>query len=577
MRCNAVVPHTPMVVPPKGYVPGPAFNAFHEALVNQMHVLNVAHPPKAKAKAAAATKGKGKSGSSGGGGWQGPKAQGGRGRGGKGKGRGKAEAKAAAVVVLDNEGHEVRLTAKEKKAQAKAAAEAENAAEIDAMCDEGTDDPDFVIHGHAYLLTYATAHIPLEALQALPVWESVWHWSMCHETGAQLHTHVYIQCSFQQNLPLNNWSVPAFSSDGEPMLDDEGNRVIYRPNCQVCSARGRSYIRSADRGHFYVVCIFKNTHVWSDTNYPPLVGYTVDTAWLATMWRQSKIDSARMEDAMSAYRCATKHLEFCVRMALAYTSTQVRMSWKLSRTKEIASNRQPFRECKAFTEWMRLHKLVRERYPFLWIVGDSLLGKTQWARAQFRNPFVHFGGVNWTSYDALIHDAIIFDDCSCADRSMDSIVMGMKQVFQASLQLADVNNSNTNCYARRVDVAAKPMIVLSNGEQRPHSDWVLANCDYIEFTSMAYGQPVENWWNWVGMVREPLPDEPVENLVPPGQASGSGSGNQPALEPADGGGVTLGPNLWRGTPAVPPQPAIAETPDPPSPGVDEAPPEEEAT
>jgi hypothetical protein len=223
---------------------------------------------------------------------------------------------------------------------------------------------------------------------------------------------------------------------------------------------------------------------------------------------------------------------------------------------------------------MDLHRQIRDRYPFFWVVGDTLLGKTQWVLAQFRNPFVHFGGINWSKYDPTRNDAIVFDDVSTRDRSMDGVVMENKHIFQASGRLADVNNSSTNCYAIRVDVEGKPIVILSNSEHRPHSDWVLSNCYYVEFISAAYGPPVgDTWWRNMGMQREALPEQPVVNLTAVGGASGSGSGNLPALQAEEGGGELNAPNTsWIGNPAVGVPTALPDSPPSPRPPPDTEPP-----
>jgi hypothetical protein len=81
---------------------------------------------------------------------------------------------------------------------------------------------------------------------------------------------------------------------------------------------------------------------------------------------------------------------------------------------------------------------------------------------------------------------------------MNDVVMDYNPIFQASARLADVNNSSTNCFAKRVDVEGKPIIICSNLEHRPGSDWVWQNCYCVEFICVPYGTPADDWWRNVG-------------------------------------------------------------------------------
>lgn len=432
---------------------------------------------------------------------------------GKASGKGKPVAVPAAVPAdsqaeppvaakAAGKGKRVQTPAAKAKAEAKAAAkEAKRIADEEAEArddDEPQDDPQYRIHCKAILLTYASDAVPLERFQdeCLRLWPTVKNYSWCLEKGSQTHTHIYMEFKGASDHLLKEWALPKLGDDGLEQLDESGEILRMRPDCRPNGCRGPGFRKACDRGHFYVVCKYKSTHIEAKTNYAPNQGYIVNTRWIKDMWQQGKIRSQDASEASGYYCCGTAHVDYAVRGALAHRAIAVRKEWKDARLVELAASRQPYRVCSLWDTWRAQYTTVRDRYDFFWITGDSKMGKTQWVQSHFRRPFIHFGGVSWDKYCPVEYDCIIFDDVATTARGMDQQVVELKQVFQASERPADVNNSATNVHSKRIDVWGKPIIVCSNCDQVPYSAWVLANCYAVKFTQPSYGaDEVATWWD----------------------------------------------------------------------------------
>lgn len=321
-------------------------------------------------------------------------------------------------------------------------------------CDVGSEEGDgFVITATAFLLTYQS-FVPEETFKALTVFDDVCEWSICHERGSHDHTHVFVVLKKPPNrMPLDRFMIGAL------------------PNCSPSSARGKSFRRSWDRAHFYVICEYKTTHVWSGGNYQPMRDYAVDTIWVTTLWKQNKL--TEVVECCARYRCLTPTLESVVTRTEIKNREVKRRIALHERSERLRCDMKDFRFVVEVEYWKLQYETVRPRYQFLWLSGPSGMGKTMYAQTLGTCTFLHSAGVNWNSYDPVNHDLILFDDVY----DMEDYINKHKPIFQAS-RSTTVNTSRTNCFAQLVDTAGKKIVICSN--EMPTQRWVLANCIHYQ-------------------------------------------------------------------------------------------------
>lgn len=311
-------------------------------------------------------------------------------------------------------------------------------------------DGGFRIRAEAFLLTYRGLVYP-DQLRCLRPWQDVQEWTLCHEKGGQMHSHLYIvNRKGDYDVSIKDWIV----------------QDLQQPDCSPCKAKGSSARRSRDRGHFYVFCEYKTTHLWSGGNYRPCKDYAVDLTWVKTLWQQGKVDDAVC--CAAAYRVLTSAFESSVKRCMAQSQKITRREYHERRDVVLRAQRLPFRTYPTVEDWKAQYYFEQPRYKFLWLVGPTQMGKSSFARSLVSEPFIHVAGVSWASYNAAVHTGIIFDDCF----DMTPYILKYKALFQCS-GVASTNTSATNCYALDVDTAGKMMIVCSNSPS--DDEWIVSN------------------------------------------------------------------------------------------------------
>ena len=320
----------------------------------------------------------------------------------------------------------------------------------DQQCDK------FEIRAQAFILTYQR-RLYEDQFTRLPVFVGVREYSWSTEMARHEHTHMFV---VMEDKP-QALTVKEFTIDG------------LAPHCSPSSTRGRSARRGWDRGHFYCFVPYKVSHVDSGGNYRPVRDYAVETSWITTLWRQGKLES--VIECAAAYRCLTPYLETCVARTLDTVRDSKRRTILRQRQRVLDCQQQEFRSIPAVNEWAEQFESVRYRYKFLWFSGPSGVGKTMYAKSLGEEVWLHSSGVNWTGYNPLANDLIIFDDIY----DMEEYINKNKPIFQ-SARSTTVNTSKTNCYALTVDTAGIKIVICSNDP--PRGRWILSNCIHHEVT-----------------------------------------------------------------------------------------------
>jgi len=324
----------------------------------------------------------------------------------------------------------------------------------------------YQIKARAVLLTYYLPDMTLPVLidkLAKQLDGKFWtiNKEQCPTTGT-FHYHLYVHASNQMDHEITYWNVDN-----------------VQPDCNPNTTSGSGFMTACCRGHFYVECRYKIDHITQLSNFPwEHYPVPVKPAWIITLWKQHKIDSAVVSDCLHFYRTATKHWLDIVNIALQYERTKSRDEYHANRKRVLEQTHTPYNDYPIISDWKSQYSLILPRYKFLVVSGPSNLGKTGLIMSHFPNAFVHSDSINWIGYDHTIHSAIIFDDI----RDWYDYVITHKVLFQASARQITVHSSPTNCNALKIDVAGKPFIILTN---QPLAQTASSDVSYINSNSFS--------------------------------------------------------------------------------------------
>jgi uncharacterized membrane-anchored protein len=167
----------------------------------------------------------------------------------------------------------------------------------------------------------------------------------------------------------------------------------------------------------------------------------------------------------------------------------------------------PFTPVPAVLAWHSLFEQPQWRYPFLVLDGPSQTGKSIFARSQSPGQkclFVDCSGASvpdLSGYDASRHELIVYDEASA------ELVLRHKKLFQSAPEVVVIGGSSTNCYARRVVVYRKKMIVCSNRWDQEVRKLISEDRAWLQQNSVYVGvaSPL-----WVGAAAPPVAGSSVE-------------------------------------------------------------------
>jgi len=335
---------------------------------------------------------------------------------------------------------------------------------------DDSEGKEFQIKAKAVLLTY---HIETDLCPDLQTFISTFsdflhdsdRVSYCRERGSSNHFHVFLERMKQIDCSSKHF-----------------NLFDCNPNAQPNLCKGSGFRLAADRGHFYVYCEYKNTHLESQATWMPCEDYVVRSKWIMDLWGKNKINDDQVIPCLAHYKCLTPATEAQIRMSVARKKSDDKALHKRARMARLTSTLQTFIPNSHVDSWKLSYDTESFRYKFLTLVGPSRLGKTQYARSLFTNPFVHSDSICWHGYDEDHHSCVIFDDV----KSIWKYVSDNRALFQAAGDVT-VQTSATNLYAICVDVFAKPLIITTNSE--PTSDWAIANSLIVHVTEPLWSPP----------------------------------------------------------------------------------------
>jgi hypothetical protein len=378
--------------------------------------------------------------------------------------------------------------------------------ESDGEQDPGEATPEFKVKAKAILLTYNELPYGIDIERVRAALESslfignTIRWSICLERGSRVHIHAYLESRKQYHTTLKHFTLTIPAGEAHEVPDQEygpwpmnkdpyiGDYVAVPSDCQSNTTSGSGYRPAANRGHFYVQCRYKNTHIAQINNYEAGHDFSVKTEWMKTLWDQQKIDDDRILPGAGFYRCCTPALEGLVRHSVSKRRMEVKAEKRVQRINQLAAMKNPHRTYSIIEAWREQYNKIDFRYKFLILWGPTRTGKTELARSLFDSPFEHRDSVCWTGYDEDKHDGILFDDV----KLVYSYVSENRSLYQAGGWVC-VHTSPTNQNAIDIDVTQKPIVITTNAQ--PLGDWILGNAYVVHIDAHT----------WLEEPREPPP------------------------------------------------------------------------
>jgi hypothetical protein len=226
--------------------------------------------------------------------------------------------------------------AKRRSAATATTADATAANAEDAAEDDDEFSPVFKIKCGAMLLTwnYSDPETPRPSLDVFKTFlmdKGAERISLCFERGTCDHAHAFIEGK--------KWdcTVKAFEVGS------------VTPNVQPNKGKGLGARTTKDRGHFYVVFKFKDTHQESWTNYEPSHDYGVKTMWVQSLYQQQKV--TRATECAAHYHCLTPALDALVRLSDGKRRAAEKAMAREEREKRLRDALVPFAVPPAVAEW----------------------------------------------------------------------------------------------------------------------------------------------------------------------------------------------------------------------------------
>ena len=319
----------------------------------------------------------------------------------------------------------------------------------------------------------------LEKLRTIVRCKYVEHWALTleicphallHELSLHVHAHVYVSRKDKFDLPLRDCVV----------LGTTPHRSLGILTITQCrSSRNFS-------GLYYTVAPKVGT-LTVDTNCNAFTGFPVVPQWILTMLQSQKM----------TYAIAREQLIRCARDVVRTTGIVDKWRQELQAAfmkeheetvqEHLELHRRSFVSIPEVNDWCEDHKVVRFRYKFLVLNGESGLGKTQYALGlvpRGRSLELNMAATDTPDlklYDPVLHDLILFDEMKAQD------VLLHKKLFQAPASMLSMGNSATNCHAYTRWLHQKLLVVSTNRwnvelEQLKSVDveWLKANAVVIQ-------------------------------------------------------------------------------------------------
>jgi len=354
-------------------------------------------------------------------------------------------------------------------------------------------------HFHIFLREQKSQH---------PTW-GVRRWcttcELCPDTD-RFHAHVMLQF----------WEARDRASDAFMLANVKPN--ISATDLCGDSFRGRYPQECIDRGMFYV---------WADKigtvqdaagkpvvegNYFPcwvqgqkgrFEKYSVKGAWPEKLWKKRKLSFERCEEYIFLSRdgvISKKRNMDAVKAWELETAEKEELKATVKRIRDNPALYRPFPIIQQVCQWLEEFKGDALRYAILVIIGQSLLGKTEWAESLFSHALkLEIGTLTqfpdkMRTFDRLTHDGLVLDDVR--DLKFVSDHQDKLQGKYSSMSEFGTTTGGTCAYQKwlfRMPVAITINFSTANLEMLSTHDWLSKPGN----RALAVVGPVPRGYEWI--------------------------------------------------------------------------------
>jgi len=312
--------------------------------------------------------------------------------------------------------------------------------------------------------------------------------------AVEMSTNSIIPGRYHAHITLSVLRLPLNEDKAQPfILFGKENKWKFHgklPHVESNTTRGRGMKKSVDRGHAYLQ-IRKTGQLFVETDYPQGSAFICESPWVLQWWQLGKIttDAAEVEIIANKHRCeqGIRQLAFHTEQLqkARYTEEQLLIKSKL------AAGLKSYKMYPQVNKWKAEHGPAhygkRLRFKFLVLVGDSCLGKTQYAMHLYGTTVTYYANCQNASEPNLSkfvrgeHKAIVLDEVT------PEMVVKNKAMFQCNAEGVNLQESRCQQFSLWRFLYAVPLIVCTNSWEimkMPHEDssWLQANSVLLRLT-----------------------------------------------------------------------------------------------
>lgn len=247
--------------------------------------------------------------------------------------------------------------------------------------------------------------------------------------------------------------------------------------------------RSEFAGAFYLSIEHKVGQVMSRGTVRPHIDYAVSPLWVMRMRSAGQIPAAVACSQFAQGVFAAKMNIDNIMAAEKWLLKSTLETQKMEVEKQLRANRSQFKVIPEVETWLQSFAVLRDRYKFLVLDGESGLGKTRFvANLVHAEAFLLLDCGNAVTPDLLDHRRgdhmlVLYDEAHA------EMIIRYKKVFQSGIDFAKIAGSATNNQAYTVWMHGIKQVVASNKWEEqlaelPRGDraWIVANSVYVKVT-----------------------------------------------------------------------------------------------
>ena len=254
-----------------------------------------------------------------------------------------------------------------------------------------------------------------------------------------------------------------------------------------CSTSGRG--RSAKFADAFYLTAHKIGSIFTYSTVVMFKDYSPPPSWITYMLNRNKLDVTVAETLYAKCITNAKRNIESMRYLKSFQMQQRREEQRLQVENTIRANQRPFKKIDEVNTWMKQYAEIRDRYLFLVLDGDSQFGKTRFAANL--TTAEKFFLVDCSS--ATEPELRLFDrdqhDVVCFDEAKPSMIIRVKKLVQAGVDMARLGQSATNQVSYQVWFHRVKLVVCCNGwdeqvRKMPSEDaaWLKKNSVYVKVT-----------------------------------------------------------------------------------------------